>query len=1581
MPGSSLGLTSRRESTVLSAISASIGVPVSQLDPGSSFIENGGDSMSSLRLQACLRAQGIGMSISSIFAASSLNEITQTPYPILGAGMLPPPQPCSTRKRPSPNNFMLLSKRARQQEDVRRAGRARDMIAIPHDTTEMQSSLLHSTQTNPFRNIIMYVEKHRPEDMLPLKQAWKQATDSEEIFRMRFEASGSHFLMTDRGESSFVWEEKLFDDEALYNREIRHALPLAEPFQCSFKAVTLRRKPGDPEQGNGDETTLIWLVHHAFIDGVSCDIIRSKIHRLLIGREVQPGPSYTDFSMKLRAIQLAGSESAAAFWKLQASRFPSPCTQMGFKRRVQEQNVDLVPPNRSVQDVELGQLHCECDFERLAAYSKNVSVTVPSLYYAAWGVVMARYADAECVSFGVVLSGRNLPIDGVESVIGPTLNTLPFHIRVDADSTTEQYSREVFTSSMDLMSFQWTTPAHGFARDFDSAINVRLESQPAAHTRFDPLEEPYSKVLSDVPLHIEVVQEGHIIFNYDTKRFSAAQIESVSSAFLDVLQSLAASGANATIRSCMDSVIGQNHLVRLASLGNWTTRTTTTGSVKDDLVSLFARAAGQTPSAIAIRHGDQSLTYAELDTYSSMASRRLSTHVRPGEVVCVHADGTTDWIIAIYATLKAGAVYCPLDSTLPDAVRDANFVTSSAKVFLTGRRASKSDRPQSCQLSLSIQDLIDGLTPLAVVTSATGAFSSDQHVPRPDSNAYLCFTSGSTGKPKGVLCRHQGIVAFQRDFKVRLCARPGWKVAQFMSRGFDGSIHEIFSALSYGATLVLKDQSHPFDHLNSCDAVILTPSVANVLDPASFPGLKTVYLVGEAVPQQVCDSWAGYTGKEVYNMYGPTEATCGATIKVLVPNAPVSLGIPNRSTRIYILDKHQRLSPLGSVGEVYLAGVQVAAGYIGLPHETSERFSLDSVNPQYRDEQMYKTGDLGYWTDQGELMLIGRRDRQIKLRGFRIDLDDLEVRIRRADKSCTAAAVVLKGDQLVAMVQPGNLDVNNFRSLVRQHIPSYVLPRHIVAVDSFPTSPVGKRDDKAIIAMTCTETVEGATAETMSTSRGQVVVKALREALGLPAKVGIDHECSLRELGADSISALSLSHRLSRLLQYRVPIQLILNSTTVGCLAEALAALPVPEDSHGRTSLGDDGVSAIEKEWWDKWERDPHGTSSFNVSYACRLGPSVNTPRLASAWNTILRRHRILSCKYAFLESRGLTRVYFEQPQKAEWREVIDVSHEINVPFDLTGQRLIRVLISPENMLLVCSHSICDLTTLKTLLREVATEYHGEKLAPIAKCYSQTTTPSTTARQLDFWSRYLEGYSKQPPIWIGNGAKRRKNWSGLSQVFQIDRGLYQAMVCFSSLKKVTMHQLALGAVALALTCNVDTCDITLGAPFMNRNSEEDLDVVGLFLEPLPIRIRHASAPSPRDPSFIEVVKCSSRAALSQAMPWDQLLSYLGVKPDFPNHPIFDAMVTFHEDDLQSRTVFPIDGVEHIPTWSDGAKFKLMAEFSPEPDKTLTLRLEYSTECFTGDDVQLVARLVTNALEALTKDEEYDNIVQRLRNVH
>ena len=829
-----------------------------------------------------------------------------------------------------------------------------------------------------------------------------------------------------------------------------------------------------------------------------------------------------------------------------------------------------------------------------------------------------------------------------------------------------------------------------------------------------------------------------------------------------------------------------------------------------------------------------------------------------------------------------------------------------------------------------------------------------------------------------------------------------------MSSAFDGSIHEVFSALSYGAALVLSSSADPFAQLQESTAAIFTPSIAKVLDPRDYPGLRTVYLVGEPVPQHVCDVWS--SEKTLYNMYGPTEATCGATIQRLRPGARVNIGPLNLTTRIYILDRNQQLLPPGVIGEIYLAGVQVARGYIGQPELTAERFLPDTICKR-PDETMYRTGDRGYFNYLGELECLGRHDRQIKLRGFRLDMNDLEIRIAQAVPEATAVAVCPNEDHLVMMIQPETLNAASIRSRIIKILPIHAIPRHIMPVSKFPITSAGKIDYKGIVSgcIPITQMIK------VPVSTSEVALAQIwREILGLPNDIAIDRDSNFISLGGHSIMQLRLAGKLRAHYGANIPLSAIVCSANLAELAQSLKMVSTKMRSHASRqpkSLGRSRVSPIEQEWYEKYSLNV-GSSAFNVTYACSIDlTKLNLDHLVASWNAVLARHAIFRSRYLPLKKgKGARRFYTKFPPQVIRVHSLNLWREVNRPFQLGRQFPIRIIISKDVMLASMSHIIADLTTVQVLLKEVTQMYHGQGLPPISHGYADTTQWSSPVvpSQKTWWSDYLRGAEKSKYSIPHVNLTKRSTYHGKSHLLKLETLLSSNLISFSETQTITLHQLGLGAVALALQPNSPQTDIVLGGPYLNRQ-QEDMETVGLFLEPIPIRIRtpvylplFLDAPHTSSDSFIQHVQFCSQQALAHAMPWNQILSAVGegssthnpqevgVLSSFPSHPLLDIMVTFHDQRSDGNTGtsmgLDISGLNPLITYTKGSKFALLVEFCAlassegEGEGGVMLRLEYDTQCIPEESIHYVAKMIIRALEGIIGVKREGEIKAGLREI-
>ncbi|KAJ0418003.1 hypothetical protein BJY00DRAFT_315399 [Aspergillus carlsbadensis] len=1542
------------QSRVLAEFARELRLSVAQLDYSLSFTGLGGHSLAALRLVAACRRLGYSLTAGelldnrplldiisrcTIVAPASHEEghdvVTQTTHEILKDSFVNITIDAIIPSSPSCESLPSLT-----VDTATTTTAAPENLRVP--ITEMQLSLIRGSYAKPGNNILAYHHRCEVAELPAMRNAWEHVLESEYIFTKTFTLEDGRGYLTESNSTSLKWTDILVYDEATFTAEMM-AKPRFADADFEFRAVVLA---GDRK------ACLLWHVHHAFVDGFSMTLLLDKVTRCITGLPPQPGPSFAAVVRERNLLIEQREEEARAYWRSQRAFLDTATSDL------QLCTTDDFGEDDTFWNG-LATFPLNIPSSKLDQYAHQHHVTVASIYYAAWALVLSTVCDSDLVVFGAVMSGRSLSVAGILEVVGSLVNTLPIAISVEANEATASFIQRVFHHLVALSAFDWSEPQHGYSRQFSSVLALQFNTSTA--TTSSPLAQstPSSRMNSEVPLSVTVETDGTVHIQF-SRKYDQRHIGLIGSYFARTVELL--TNEHYSVGMCLDAMLSLSDRQTLFQYGNCLSSLTARTSVHDDLVSLMQRAAQQNPGLSAVTLGASTMTYHELDRKSNCVAAHLSMYVKRGDIVCAHAEPSLNWIVAIYAILKAGAVYCPLNSKLDSELRSSMFQASTAEIYLTASTSQTRWRPKRSKYCWAVEDLLQRQFEDEEAESA--------HVLCPEANAYLCFTSGSSGKPKGVLCTHQGLVAFQRDREVRLLAQPGTRVGQIMSVSFDGSIHEIFSALSYGATLVLPLPNDPFAHLHDVDTCILTPSLAATLDAADYPNLRAVYLVGEQVSQAVNDHWSTKTA--VYNMYGPTEATCGATIKRLNPGEKVTIGRPNPTSRIYILDRQRRLAPPGLIGQIYLAGVQVSNGYIGQPQLTAERFFADSVC-RGLGEHMYATGDMGYWTESGELVCLGRNDRQVKLRGFRLDLDDLESRISNLP-GITGAAVTRYEDDLVAVIQPGSLSQADCKRRMATVLPVHAVPRYVIPVDRFPITSAGKLDYKAIVR-TVQEDSLNDPRPTMSATEQQVA-QVWSDVLGVNVS-DITADSNFIAIGGNSLLQLRLASRLSKAFAFSVPLTVVIGAQTLHDLSDKLDELRTCEAQqavHSPTPAQEDRVSRMEAEWSAKYACGSINTA-FNVSVVCRLSSLVDTQRLADSWNTVLRHHPVLRSRYRPAGIR-FKRAYSEDAPAAQNVAECDVSTEINRPFSIGEDDPIRVTVTPDMMIVTASHIICDLTTMQILLSQVRMLYQRQSILPPSPGYMAADTWNRVASSSDlsFWTTYLHDAPRS--------TRTRASYAGSSRVVMLPSDIAQAIDGFCKASPFSHHQLALAAVALALQPQSSEMDILLGGPFLNRWSEADMNTVGLFLEPIPFRIRfdagHTESTGTDAEAFLRSVRCSSQTALAHAVPWQQLLCHLGIMPESPNHPLFEVMVTFHNREHGLR--FELEGVEELYTWSQGAKFGLMCEFTELPNGGLLLRLEYDDALWCADELDRIESAIIRALEMLVRNALYEDMVSTLRTV-
>lgn len=677
---------------------------------------------------------------------------------------------------------------------------------------------------------------------------------------------------------------------------------------------------------------------------------------------------------------------------------------------------------------------------------------------------------------------------------------------------------------------------------------------------------------------------------------------------------------------------------------------------------------------------------------------------------------------------------------------------------------------------------------------------------------------------------------------------------------------------------------------------------------------------------------------------------------------------------------------------------------------------------------MYDTGDIGYWDTDGNIQCCGRKDRQVKVRGFRINLDGISNMATLRMPTIRHAAAFVKDGAVILCVEPEDVNKEELRARLKDALPPHAIPRTIYCIEHIPLTLNGKIDVKRLATLdvrngqaptngvTKKETTQSAMQHNGGVSNGvshtrsdehleKLIIQEWQQLLGLNPSQPLSRSDDFVLLGGDSIRQLNLAARLRSTLGLPIKVKDIIRASTLGDLVSLVAQhqeqqgkSDAPSDAPAlkpaNQSLGYKDLSPPEMEWVCRY-RHSQSQTTFNVPFIARLSPSVDWQQLANALETVLNRHRVLRSRFAVGKDGTGERILSEHPISViRTTQDFNIQEVINRPFRLDGnEALVHAVVSPSSFVLCISHILCDLTAINTLLHEVAAVYRGLSLPPVVREYFDTTWhQSIDPEKQRFWADYLHGLTfKHPDQSNGingcshfNGTsdanrtkiRKSRSYRGTSRTTSLPDSLYRRLVICSTKNGFTFTQFGMAVAGLVLHFLSGRDDVVLGSPFVNRPSVEDRQVIGLFLEPLPVRVsvkpQTGDDNGPRARDFVQSVRQSSQSALAHSVPWSELMSHLGLPFPSAQPQLFSCCVTFH-DDRGTEPPLAIDGVEGQYISAEGAKFPLLFEWQAhratrEPER-LTLRLEYETDWLSAEFVEVIEALLVECFRMLLEEED------------
>jgi amino acid adenylation domain-containing protein len=1441
-------------------------------------------------------------------------------------------------------------------------------------------------------------------------------------------------------------------------RRDREAVRLAgaevmRPFDLArgplFRATLLRLQVGN--EGGEPEHALLLNLHHITSDGWSTGVLVREMAALYTahasgaaGSPLPPLPiQYADFALWQRGwLDGAELDRQLAWWRQLLAGAPALLELPTDRPR---------PPVQTVRGGHWAFSLPEGLSRDLAARAQEVEATPFMALLAAYGALLGRWGNAEDVVVGTPVANRQRA--EVEGLIGFFVNTLAVRVELGGSPSFRTLAARVREVALGAFSHQdlpfeklvvelaperslGHSPLFQVLLVFQNAPTSRLEL-PDLTLEPQPSEEATAKF--DLTLSLSPRPgglAGGVEYNRDL--FDPTTVARFVTQLERLLQGAVADPEAPLADLPLLSPAERHQLLREWNSALGTSGTPGIAGRGASLPELLAARAAAHPGAPAVAGGGEALTYAQLlARVEALAWRLHAAGVGPGRRVGICLERSPDLVVGLLATLWAGGAYVTLDPAYP-AERLSFLVADSAAAVILTRSELLGRLPAGGPAVLLLDRLEE--------EESTGGFLP---MGGPDDLLYVIYTSGSTGQPKGAGVYQRGFLNLLRWYVEEFGLAADDRFLVFTSASFDLTQKNFFAPLFVGGLLVLAETG-PYDPREIAATVErhritrlnCTPSAFYPLieDGGSerLASLRTVFLGGEPIGTARLAPWRRSAGRhtELVNTYGPTECTdVVAFHRLAAPDAagvgPVPVGRPLPGFRLLVLDRRLAPLPVGAAGQLAVSGEGVGAGYLGRPELTAEKFVPDpfAAAPGAR---LYWTGDLARVLPGGEIDFLGRIDHQIKVRGFRVELQEIEAVLAEQPgvvESAVLVAADAAGDgRLVAYVVPrepaaGPALVQGLRDELRLRLPDYMVPSHFVPLERLPLTPNGKVDRKALAALRAAALPASGSAAGEWGERGglaprtpveELLAAIWAQILGVP-EVGAND--NFFDLGGHSLLATRMVSRIAETFGVELPLRRIFESPVLAAQAAQIAAAqadretPAPPIVPLPLASREAGLPlsfAQERLWFiDQFEP---GRATYNVPTALRAVGTLDVGLLAAALSEVVRRHESLRTTFAVVSGQAVQVI---APARAVPLPVVDLSGlpaEVGGrlaerllaagawrPFDLATGPLLRALalrLGPAEhaLLLTMHHIVSDGWSMEILIREIATLYRAffegrpSPLPPLPVQYADFAvwqrrwlTGEVLAAQLAYWRERLAGAPPVLDLPLDHPRPAVHTWNGERLGRPLPPALGESLREVARRGQATLFMALLAVWDALLLRWTGQSDLSVGTPIAGRTHREVEGLIGFFVNTLVLRTRLAGRPG-----YGDILKQAREAALGayahQDVPLEKLVEELAVERSLEHTPLFQVMLIVQQGGAAGTAGgaggadgagdLTLPGLVLSPLGSDSrtAKFDLTLIFQPS-GSGLQAVLGYNTDLFRRDTVLRLLGQLEGLLAGMVAEPE------------
>lgn len=1202
-------------------------------------------------------------------------------------------------------------------------------------------------------------------------------------------------------------------------------------------------------------------------------------------------------------------------------------------------------------------------YTQITDFCKTLNTSIYTFFMAIYSLYLAKTTNVSNPIIGTPVLNRS----GIKEkhTAGMFISTVPFKVTVEQNSSFTEFLKQVASTQLSIFKHQkypYDKLLQTIKKKYHLSENLYdlvLSYQNARDEQQASGVKHYSKwlqnghILDSLEIHFyDMNNTGNldIYYDYQVNKWLDTEIENIHLRIMDMVFAIL-KNPNLLLKD-----------IKIVTASEETTILEQFNHTKLDydknktILQIFEEQVKNNPSNTALVFEGKHYTYLELDKLANqLANYLLSFKLSKNSVIGFMLNRSTDTIIGMLACLKANIAYLLIEKDLPEDRIVYMLNTSKASLLITSKEVH--------------YVLFEAKTYIEDINFVNLSSVSPKLQDKPEDYLSVVYTSGSTGMPKGVLIKRFSMVNLVNGYRYSMQTDCLSTFLSICSVAFDMFAAEVWICLLSGKKLILAKEEQAKEPLllsqlieeEKCEFMLITSSKMDLLlsNPSTrtcLKNLKAIQLGGEILNPKFYELLRLYTDSKIYNGYGPSETTSCCSCKYITSSHDINLGKPLPNVNIYICNKDLNLCPIGITGELCISGDGVSYGYINNPEATTKNF----VKNPFGKGLLYKSGDLAKWNEKGELQYIGRNDFQIKIRGLRVELEEINNALQalpEVDQSVTVVKKLNHVDSICSFVVSSSKKASQLKNKLAKRLPSYMVPSHIEFMERLPLTTNGKIDTKSL-----PEIVEKTTYIPPKNKTQKLLAGIFEEFLELP-KISI--EANFFELGGDSLIAIKIITKLSTDYKINIRMKDIFDFPTITLLSEHINTSCFEEIAFTKT--------------WKKAETQssyPASSAQKRIFYTMQTSPSsvvYNMPggilfdhlpdvkKLEKALTTIWQRHEAFRTYFVIEDGEVKQKIkenldFSLTCKKDNYANLDSLFKDFLQPFDLSKAPLFRTqLVEFENkkaiLFIDFHHIICDGSSSSIFMNELSKLYNEETLEDKSFDYKDYVLWEENYFKSD-------AFKKDEAYWLSMFAKKEAPVLGMPTSFA-----RPSTVCFEGNKlsyeltnakklqevctklNTTPYLFMLSVYYLLLYKYTNQEEIVVGTPVIGRNVKETNDMIGMFVNTLALKNK-----IDKEQTFFDFVQTITNRSLEafehQAYPFDKLVKNLEITKDTSrNNPLFDTMFVYQNE---GNPLLAFDNLEtsyYMPE-NQTSKFDFLLEVVPSAN-SLKLNLEYANKIYTS----------------------------------